>query len=413
MKTPLILSVAVLAALAGGPASAARLVPASSDDLVADRLVALPAPAHAVERKPVAFAWALDPSARVARVPAFVGESREWYTQLDAAQLRQGIAIDTTAPGAVVRLSPLGKSAAVAPDAIELRQGGRAIATDRAFASKADTSALQAAGFDPGAGSVVARIAPALGSGRFEVRLAQAEGRYLLHVFEPDSAAVLHSGATRAAVHAGDRLEVEARLDLARGVAPGTQFGGQLVAPSGRTVDLRFVAAPGGAVKAIATLPADAAVERGLWEAQVFAEGTDGDLRVQRDGRVAFAVAQPTARLDGEVHIARSGVAFDLPVQVRSPGRYEVAATLFATGGDGIARPVAQAASAAWLEPGARSLHLAFDRRHVPLGYGAPYEVRQLTLKDQARMGLLESRELAVRVADPASVPRARDTDRR
>jgi hypothetical protein len=83
MKT---LTFALLAALAGAPASAARLLPASADDLVANRLVALPAPTHAVERKPVAFAWALDPTASVDRVPAFVGESREWYTSLDAAQ---------------------------------------------------------------------------------------------------------------------------------------------------------------------------------------------------------------------------------------------------------------------------------------------------------------------------------------
>jgi hypothetical protein len=72
---------------------------------------------------------------------------------------------------------------------------------------------------------------------------------------------------------------------------------------------------------------------------------------------------------------------------------------LFATGSDGIRRPVAQAASAAWFEPGARTLSLAFDRKYVPLGYGAPYELRELTLKDQARMGLLESRAMAFKVA--------------
>jgi hypothetical protein len=393
MKT---LSFALLAAAVALPASAAHLLPPSGDDLVATRLVALPAPAQPVERKPVSFAWALDPGAAVGGVPAFVGESREWFAQLDATDLRRGVRIDTTAPGAVVRLSPLGKAAPVAPASVELRKDGRTVDAARAFASRADATQLQAAGFDPGAGSVVARIAPELGAGRFEVRLAQAEGRYLLHVFEPRSATVLRAGATRAAVHAGGRVEVEARLDGARA---GAQFGGQLVAPSGRTVDLRFVAAPGGAVRAVATLPPDAAVERGLWEAQVFAEGTNGDLRVQRDGRVAFAVAQPTARLDGEVRVARSGLAFDLPVQVRSPGRYEVAATLFATGGDGVARPVAQAASAAWFEPGARTLLLAFDRTHVPLGYGAPFELRELTLKDQARMGLLESRAVAFKVA--------------
>ncbi|MGH8030049.1 MAG: DUF4785 domain-containing protein [Arenimonas sp.] len=399
MKTHLTLSVALLAAAIAGPAPAAQLLPAGSDDLVATRLVAMPAPAQPIERKPVAFAWALDPTARVEHGAAFVGDSREWFTQLDAAQLRRGVVIDTTAPGAIVRLSPLGKSSAIATSAIELRRDGRPIAADRAFASRADASALQAAGFDPGAGSVVARIEPALGSGRFEVRAAGAEGRYLLHVFEPDSATVMRSGTTRSAVHAGGRLEVQARLDAGHDAMPGAQFGGQLVSPSGRTVDLRFVATAGGAMRAVVGLPANAAVEPGLWEAQVFAEGRDGERRVQRDGRVAFAVAQPTARLDGNVRIAHSGVAFDLPVQVRSPGRYEVAATLFATAADGIARPVAQAASAAWFEPGARSLHLDFGQDHVPLGYGAPYEVRELTLKDQARMGLLETRGVAVKVA--------------
>jgi hypothetical protein len=407
MKTLQTLSLAVLATAIAFPVAAAHLLPASPDDLVATRLVALPAPSQPVERKPVAFAWALDPGATVGGVPAFVGESREWFAQLDAADLRRGVPVDTTAPGAVVRLSPLGKSAPVLPASVELRREGKAIDAAHAFASRADSTQLQAAGFDPGAGSVVARIAPELGAGRFDVRVAKAEGRYLLHVFEPRSPTVLRAGATRAAMHAGGRVEIEARLDHGRDALSGSQFGGQLVAPSGRTVDLRFVAAPGGAVRAVATLPADAAVERGLWEAQVFAEGRDGGARVQRDGRVAFAVAQPTARLDGDVRVARSGLAFDLPLQVRSPGRYEVAATLFATGGDGIAHPVAQAASAAWLEPGARALSLAFGPHLVPLGYGAPYEVRELTLKDQARLGLLETRAVALKVRGQASQVRA------
>jgi hypothetical protein len=400
----------LLAASLAGSVSAAQLLPASPDDLVATRVVALAAPGGAIERKPVAFGWALDPGADVVSTPAFVGESREWFAQVDAAQLQRGLAIDTTAPGAVVRLSPLGKSAAVAPAALELRRDGRTIEAARAFAHRSDALSLQAAGFDPGAGSVVAQIAPALGDGRFEVRLADAKGRYLLQVFEPQSSTVLRSGATRAAVHAGGGVDIEARIDAAARALPGAQYGGQLVSPSGRIVDLAFVAAGDGTVRARAKLPADAAVEPGLWEAQVFAEGSDRGLRIQREGRTAFAVAQPTARFAGDVHGATSGTAYVLPVQVGSPGRYEVAGTLFATGHDGVARPVAQAAAAAWLEPGARTLRLSFDPRHVPMGYGAPYELRALTLKDQARMGLLESRAVALRVR--AKVELARN-DRR
>src|SRR5688572_6168019 len=136
----------LLAASLAGSVSAAQLLPASSDDLVAARVVAVAAPAIAVERKPVSFGWALDPSAAVASSPAFVGESREWFAQVDAAQLRRGLVIDTTAPGAVVRLSPLGTSAPVAPAALELSRGGRTVPAAQAFAHRSDAVALQAAG---------------------------------------------------------------------------------------------------------------------------------------------------------------------------------------------------------------------------------------------------------------------------
>jgi hypothetical protein len=389
--------IALALALAFSPvAPAATLLPPGADDLVAARVVSLPAPAGAIERKPVSFAYVLDPGAALAPDAPFVGESREWYAQVDAATLRRGVALDASAPGAVVRLSPLGAAAAVAPDALELRRDGKAVAS--AFAHRSDADQLRAAGFDAGRGAAVVQLAPELGAGRFEVRLAQAQGRYLMHVYEPRSETVLRSGTTRASAHAGSPVEVRARLDG----AAGAQFGGQLVAPSGRTVDLAFVAAGDGTARAKAVLPADAAGEPGLWEAQVFAEGRDGTRRRQRDGRTAFAVVQPTARFAGPVEVGRRGARFVLPLEVGSAGRYEVAGTLYATGRDGLAVPVAQAASAAWLEPGQRRLAITFGAHLVPMGYGAPYELRGLTLKDQSRMGLLETRALAVAMREPA-----------
>ena len=58
---------------------------------------------------------------------------------------------------------------------------------------------------------------------------------------------------------------------------------------------------------------------------------------------------------------------------------------------------MSQAQAADWLRPGQRRLALAFDRGHLPTGYGAPFELRFLELKDQTRMGTLDTRELAVR----------------
>jgi hypothetical protein len=391
MKTTKTLLAALVAAVLATPAPAANLLAPGPADLVGLRTVALPAPAGAIERKPVAFGWALDPAAEVATPAPYVAQSRDWWNEVDAAQLRQGLAIDTSAPGAVLRLSPIGKAAS--PASLQLLRDGKALPDATAFAHRADDRQLQAAGMEVGNGSVVVQVAPDLGAGRFTVRVAGAQGRYLLHVYEPNSDAVLVAAAGRQNVLAGQALAVGARLERGGKAQAGAQLGGMLVSPSGRTVPLAFA---GG--RAIARVPVDAASEPGLWEAQVFAEGSDGARRLQRDGRTAFAVAQPTAKLAGTYAFDRAGFAFALPLAVGSPGRYEVTGTLFATGSDGVSRPVAQAASAAWLEPGARQLSLAFDRTHVPLGYGAPYELRQLQLKDQARMGMLETREFAARV---------------
>src|SRR5687767_9767620 len=143
-----LLATAIFAVLSA-PSLAAPMLAPGPDDLVPNRVVALPAPAGALERKPVAFGWALDPAAAVHAQPAFVGESREWYQQVEAAQLRAGVAFDASAPGAVVRLSPLGTARPVAPSSLQLRRDGREIAPAQAFAKRADAESLKAAGFDP------------------------------------------------------------------------------------------------------------------------------------------------------------------------------------------------------------------------------------------------------------------------
>jgi hypothetical protein len=128
---------------------------------------------------------------------------------------------------------------------------------------------------------------------------------------------------------------------------------------------------------------------------QVFA----GNGAVQRDARTAFAVSQPTARLAGGYGFDAAQLSFELPIRVGSPGRYEARGTLYATAPGGLLQPVSIAHSAAWLTPGRDRLTLAFDRAHLPAGYGAPFELRDLEFNDQSRMAPLERRARAARVA--------------
>ena len=375
-------------------AQAGTLMPPGAADQSPSRLQNAPVPAGEFERKPVSFAWALDPQAAVEAQASFVAESREFYAVAEASEMQAGLAIDTTAAGAVIRISPAEGGRAVDPDQVRMLRNGRLIAEPQTFQRKTNAAQLKAAGMDVPDGSAVVQLAKEQGQGRFQVQLAGAKGRYLVHVFEPDSPFVLKAQADRRSVLAGDTLEVAAAMQRgdARMAMAGNQMAGVLVSPSGRSYDLAF---SGG--KARLQVPEDAGSEPGLWEVQLSA-GTFADgASVQRDASTAVEVTRPTAKLAGGYAFNAAAVRFDLPVQVAAPGRYEVRGTLYATGRDGVSRPVSQAHMANWLQPGKRQLALSFGRVNVPMGYGAPFELRFLELKDQTRMGTLDTRELALR----------------
>lgn len=397
MRTTLI--VLLLAAPLGTLAAERGAQAAHNNDLVATRTVSVAAPAADIERKPVSFTWALDPTAELALATPFMAESREYWVQVDAAELVRGFELDASAPGPVVRISPIAGAAGVSSDTLSLSRNGQGIAREKAFAHAASAEQLRKAGMDLSNGSAVVQVDPALGQGRFRLQMSQASGRYLVHVFEPESAFVLQAQASAANLLADGALHVTARMDRNGAGLGVSDMGGLLISPSGKSHELKFSAGGNGARVASTRIPLNAASEPGLWEVHVFAGVIDGQSRIQRDARTAISVAQPTARLAGGQRFDAARLTFTAPLQVGSPGRYELRATLFATGSDGFGRPVAEAHSAAWLEKGKAALSLAFDRAHVPLGFGAPYEVRYLELKDQSRMGQLETRELALRSA--------------
>jgi hypothetical protein len=183
-------------------------------------------------------------------------------------------------------------------------------------------------------------------------------------------------------------------MSMAReGRAIAAQAEALLVAPDGSSRPISVLRGTGGTLSARVKLPVQASASPGLWELQLFATG-DG---ISRDARTAFGVAAPTARFNGNATVDVSQLRVEVPVEAASSGRYEVRGTLYATASDGSLAPVSQAHAAAWFERGKGSLMLAFDRDHVPAGYGAPFEIRQLQLNDQTRMALVESRSRAVR----------------
>lgn len=388
MRTVL-LAALVAASLASFPASAAQpLLPAGGTDQVPVRVVSLPAPPGRFERAPVSFAWALDPQRELAAPAPYRAESREYWQTVDGAALERGVPVDLSASGSLIRVSPARGAHAVSADALQLTAQGRSVPLQRT----ASAAQLQAAGMAVDDDAVTLRVADAQARGRHQLKAPGARGRYVVHVFEPNSSIVLNARADRTQAVAGDTVGLGIALGDAGRVVP-VQAEALLVAPDGTTTTVPVTAGRGGALAARVRVPATASAAPGLWELQVFATGAG----VQRDARTAFAVAAPTARLLGDYTADAARLRVALPVEAGSPGRYEARGTLYATGRDRVLRPVVQAHSAAWFERGTGTLVLDFERRHLPAGYGAPFEVRQLELHDQTRVAPLEVRARGLR----------------
>lgn len=392
--TKTFLSCLILAAATS--AQAGTLLPPSAGDQRPQRLQAAAPPAMPVERAPVSFAWSLDAGAPIGTPAPFEAESREYWSVVDAAELQRGHGIQTTAPGAVVRISPERGAAPVDAAQLRVAKAGRAIARPESFQRQANTAQLRAAGMAVSDGSVVVQLAEAHGAGRFDLQLPQASGRYLVHVYEPNSPFVLRAQADRRSVLAGERFEVAGALQRGNARLAGGAFSGELVAPDGRRFPLAF----DGRLARVAA-PAQASAVPGLWEVTLFAGAVADGRPVQREVRTAVEVVAPTARFAGGYAFDPAGLSIGLPLEVAAAGRYEARGTLYATSPAGDLRPVAQAHAAAWLAPGPGRLALSFAG-HLPAGYGAPFELRNLALVDQARLGTLETRALALRESGPA-----------
>ena len=382
------LSIAIALALCSFTAVAAQpLRLAGAKDQAPSRLVALPAPSAQIERAPVSFSWKLDPAQPLAASAPYVAQSREYWETVDAAALDRGVQLKMSAPGSLIRISPAQGARALRSDELQV-SGSRGAAT---LDNIAGSEQLTKAGMDVQAGTVIAKLGQQEGAGTYTVRVPKAEGQYLVHVFEPQSSDVLRAGTDRDHALAGSSLRFDVDFSRAGKLASTVKAEGMLVAPDGRSWPVALDASGNGGLAANVKLPTKVGNTPGLWELQVFANA-DG---IQRDARTAFAVAAPTARFNGVFAFNAKTMRMALPVQTGSTGRYEARGTLFATGADGVMRPVSEAHSAAWIKRGNGMLVLQFNRAHLPQGYGAPFEVRQLELNDQSRMAQLESREHA------------------
>jgi len=408
MKTTIKILAAALSVAVSVPLSATvlRLAAASANDTLPTKLsAAAHKNAASLESKPLAFAWRLPPEAALtAVVLPQETKSREYWDSRNADELAAGVNIPTTAAGAIVRLSPAAGSSAKALEArrVVLVKDGQRYENGTGMQAIADVAELEKGAAPFPEGSTVFRIDPKLGAGTFKIEVPQASGATIVHVFEPQSSLHLHLKADRNAYQAGSQIIVSASLRDGEKAIPAGQISGVITTADGQTREFAFVADKAGAYSARVPADLSADASRGLFEIQAFASAATKDGRVLRDARTAFAYSVPSARLTGAartlpVRMRDPVVYLQFDVEVASASRYQIGAVLYGTDAAGKKVPLAMAQSAQQLEPGVHGMTLLYGPDVLDgAKAGAPYEIRDLQLVNQADMGLQEQRELGL-----------------
>ena len=407
MTTKSILALALACALSGNAFSkqvnSDLRFERDASDLIPTRLVAAKAaaaPGVNLEPLPVRFSWALPTDQKIAEQQPFVRESREYWTRVPSAELAKGTLIHTTANGALIRLSPVSNDAkAAAPisaDDIRISSAGKLLAGRAAMANSANDAELKMAGTEFPNGSFAFQLNDAAGAGAITLALPKAAQDYLVHVFEPNSTEVFNLTMDRIVASHGQHYKVFANFN---GNAALDSIDGMVSAPNGAQVDLDFKRASDGRYVADVAHDALAGAGPGLWEVHAFASAKGAS--VQRDAKTAFSSSIPRAQFgDGAKLLATNDGALSMrfDLRVASESRFEVRGTLYGMDG-GKLRPAAQASSASMLKPGAGQLELVFDAETLAkAGVTGPYQVRDLTLVDQADMSTVEVRRNGFRV---------------
>jgi hypothetical protein len=356
-------------------------------------------------RELVQFSWAIEEDITVDFAPKpHTAESREFWSTVDARQLRGGFDFVTTSPGAVIRISPIGagRAASIDLEGLEIRAGRRSFNAEQATELMAGPAELNHAGVPFPEGTSAFRLRREVGAGALTIVLPKANADALLHVFEPDSSHLMRVSAARDIVASGDELAIVGEF-RAEGVANSPRLvQGIVTAPNGESWPMDFALDRRGGFQGRLKVDALAGQGEGLWEAHVFAAAASRHGDVLRDARTAFAVSLPTARLSGEAMQSRRGdgsLNLDVGIEAAVGARYELRGVITGMARDGSSVALAVTHAAAWLEPGTGSIELAVDAALMKRNdVGAPYQIRDLRLIRQGDADLQEQRNRAFTV---------------
>ncbi len=379
-------------------------------------LVELNVPNITIEKEAVHFSQRIATDEPISfEAKGFTSISDEYWFEVTGKQLKTGVGLAITTPGALVRLS--GKLAkdrystqtkGIDPNSVQLFKNSKKLSAP--FSQKVSQQEFATANIFPNSSAL--KLNSELGKGEFTLKVndyLDDNQRYVVNVKEKNAEHKLHLSLPKQSYMQGQTInftsQVKATSTNKAEMTKGKQVA-YIKMPSGEKKQLNFTT---NGDQFQFTVPTNLApAKRGqLFELHIETENEVDDLSVKRNAKVAFAVAQPTARIEAVAELNQDSFTVsedgalkqksfasnfvNIDLQVASEGRYEVSAMIYGSTDEKLSLPFMLSRSAYYLTPGEHTVKLQLDTQIIEnSGLKAPYIVKNIRLMDQSRMALLQ-----------------------
>lgn len=394
--------------------STADLLPHGDKDLKATKLQ----PTKTMQlinqsRDDISISWALQPTIILSEIPKpYKASSKDYWLAIDGKQLKQGVKVQTAAPGAMIKISPRPNSSNTT-NALPVLDINQLMVIDAqgkqqpqsAMAKSATAAQLKSAQLSFPPGTVIIQLDKKLGHGEFTIKhqgIKNEQQAFILYVRDINSDYNLSVQTENDTVFTDHQLAAQITVKQNKVVQTISDIEVYLSSPDGEkfTVDNKTV--KNGIIDVSRIIDSKDDKKIGLWELHVMTKSAAGGMEIQRNVKTTFAYVQPNAALTKTVKITRNKnddtLTLRFGIDAVSSGRFELRGTLYGTDTNDKLTPVMFANSAGWREAGASTLNLTFELNKVNKSrLKEPYELRDLRLLDQSRMMLLHKQQEALR----------------
>lgn len=278
-----------------------------------------------------------------------------------AAQLQHGIKLTTTAPGAVIRITPMQNAAL--PNLEIQTPTNQSLKLKEASTLYSDDQSLMEESSPPTPPTIF-QLKSELGHGTFTMKSHNAKtatnDKYVISVFDKFSMNYLQVNTDAVHYTYGDKLTATITVKNNSNYNV-TDLNAYILSPRGDVISLDLTKVQNNKFQGSAVLTSELNDQGENWYLEADITSTYDGGFIKRSGHTAFSYSVPSAGLLSVKKISSSPLTFVATVDVATASRYALQSVLYYKNKTGEIKPLETSQSARWFEQGKQKIKFSFD----------------------------------------------------